>query len=149
MRRNPVGRLVLPVLGAALAVVLLLGFGLWAQAVGSSAAPVLHQANLPPGIQGPYGHGGMMSGSMVGSWEMGGGWRRGHGQQGNQQTATVDTPITQDQAVENAQQFLDTFMPGTKTGEVHSFYGYRTVDVERDGNRVGTLSVNGYSGELW
>ncbi|MCL4370280.1 MAG: hypothetical protein M1380_05165 [Chloroflexi bacterium] len=89
---------------------------------------------------------GMMAGGMMGPGGFGPGGMMGPG---GQVTPTVDTPVTQDQAVQAAQQFLDGFLPGTKTGGVHSFYGYRTIDVERDGQMVGMLSVIGYNGAVW
>ncbi len=82
---------------------------------------------------------GMMAGGMMGPGL----------QPGVEITPTVDTPIKQDQAVMLAQQLLDGFLPGTMTSEVHDFYGYRTIDVERDGRMQGLLSVNGYTGAVW
>ncbi len=64
-------------------------------------------------------------------------------------TPTVDTPIGADQAKTLAQQFLDGFLPGTKVGDTDAFYGFRTIDVDRDGQQVGMISVNGYTGAVW
>ena len=66
-----------------------------------------------------------------------------------QVTPTVDTPIDQNQAVQRAQQFLDGYLPGTKVGDVYTFYGYRTIGVDRNGQQVGMVSVNGYTGAVW
>ena len=88
---------------------------------------------------------GMMAGNMMGS----GWWGNSQGQSSNQFTPAVDTPVTEQEALDNAQQFLDSYLPGSGTGEVHPFYGYRTIEVTRDGQRVGMLSVNGYSGAVW
>ena len=88
---------------------------------------------------------GMMAGGMMGQ-----GGVMGSGiQPGGQVTPTVDTPIGADQAKTLAQQFLDGFLPGTKVGDVDTFYGFRTIDVNRDGRQVGMISVNGYSGVVW
>ncbi|MCL5959196.1 MAG: hypothetical protein M1358_07730 [Chloroflexi bacterium] len=75
----------------------------------------------------------------------------GHGgqQQGAQVTPTVETPVSQDQAVRLAQEFLTSYLPGTMTGDVHSFYGYRTIEVTRGGQMQRMISVNGYNGAVW
>lgn len=59
-------------------------------------------------------------------------------------------PVSSDQAHQLAQAFLDTTSPGTKISEDATvFYGYYTMDFSRDGNEVGMLSVNGYTGQVW
>ena len=98
------------------------------------------------------GLGGMMGpdGIMGGNNMMGPGGMMGPGRQpGIQGPPTADTPITADQALTMAQQFLDGFLPGTKTGDVDVFYSFRTIDVNRDGRKQGMLSVNGYTGAVW
>ena len=62
---------------------------------------------------------------------------------------TADMPVSSDQAKVDAQQFLDTYYAGTNVGEVFAFYGYYHVMVEQNGNNVGMLSVNGYTGQSW
>jgi hypothetical protein len=58
--------------------------------------------------------------------------------------------ITSAQAKQNAQQYLDTYLPGTKVAdEADGFYGYYTIHVLRDGKEIGMLSVNGYTGAVW
>lgn len=86
---------------------------------------------------------GMMAGAAGGMGGVGPGGMPGG------QPPTVDTPIARDQAVRLAQQFLDAFLPGTMTGAVHDFYGYRTIHVERDGRVQGMISVNGSTGAVW
>ena len=49
----------------------------------------------------------------------------------------------------NAQQYLDTYYAGTTVGEVTTFYGYYTIEVENNGNIYGMLSVNSYTGQVW
>jgi hypothetical protein len=39
--------------------------------------------------------------------------------------------------------------PGTRAEEPTRFYGYYTIDLEKDAKTKGMLSVNGYSGEAW
>lgn len=88
---------------------------------------------------------GMMAGTMMGS-----GWRwNQQGQSDGQFAPTVETPIDEAEALSYAQQFLDVYLPGASTGEVHDFYGYRTIEVTRDGQRQGMLSVNGHNGAVW
>jgi hypothetical protein len=60
--------------------------------------------------------------------------------------------VTPDQAVEMAQSYLDTYLgPANLTADEHAepFYGYYTLHVNRDGQTVGMLSVNGFSGQVF
>jgi hypothetical protein len=57
--------------------------------------------------------------------------------------------VSSDQARKIADAYLSWVSPGTKAEEPERFYGYYTIDTEKDGNTVGMLSVNGYSGEVW
>lgn len=90
---------------------------------------------------GQYGTmmgGGMMNGqfgNMMGSFGI---------------TPNVKQNITEEDAVQLAQEYLDTALPGT-TAENHadSFPGYYTIHIERDGNVIGMLSVNQYSGQVF
>jgi hypothetical protein len=75
---------------------------------------------------------GMMGGMM--------GWYR---------TPTAAMPVTVDQAKTYAQQYLNTYYPGTTVGEVKPFYGYYHVMVQLNGQHYGMLSVNGYTGQVW
>jgi hypothetical protein len=88
-----------------------------------------------------YGHmggwGGMMG--MMGGW-WGYGW----------QSPTADMPVTAEQAIQYAQQYLDAYLPGTTVAdEADAFYGYYTIHVLRDGQIYGMLSVNGTGGQVW
>jgi hypothetical protein len=64
-------------------------------------------------------------------------------------TPTGTMTVTSTQAQANAQQFLNTYYPGTTVGEVTPFYGYYHVMVENAGTTYGMLSVNGYTGQVW
>jgi hypothetical protein len=65
-------------------------------------------------------------------------------------SASAEMPVSPQQAVQYAQQWLDTAMPGyTASQEADRFYSYYTIHVEKDGKVVGMLSVNGYSGQVW
>ena len=94
---------------------------------------------------------GMMSGNgMMGSGMMG---RQGYGSQPGSpqvQEITAEMPVSSEQALETAQRYLDTFLPGVKVEDkAEPFYGYYTLDIQRDGAIVGMLSVNGYTRQVF
>jgi hypothetical protein len=62
---------------------------------------------------------------------------------------TATTTITQTQATANAQAYLTSYLPGTTTGDVTTFYGYYTIEILNGTTTYGMLSVNGYSGQVW
>ena len=83
---------------------------------------------------------GMMGGMM--------GWGGNAFGQGIEPSA--DMVVSPQQAVESAQRYLDLYLPGTvATDEVDPFYGYYSLHILRDGETVGMLSVNGYSGQVF
>ncbi len=97
-----------------------------------------------------FNHQNMMSGNgygMMGGQGMMGGW--------NYQTApSVDVSatmtVTPEQAITYAQQYLDANISGaTAATDPIQFYGYYTLDFEKDGKVAGMLSVNGYSGQVF
>jgi hypothetical protein len=63
---------------------------------------------------------------------------------------SMEMPVTSAQALLAAQQYLDTALPGTKTAaDADPFYGYYTIDILRDGEVTGMLSVNGTSSQVF
>ncbi|MGZ4851041.1 MAG: hypothetical protein ACXV2C_06655, partial [Candidatus Bathyarchaeia archaeon] len=62
---------------------------------------------------------------------------------------TTTMPVTATKATTDAQQYLNTYLPGSTTGDVTTFYGYYTIEVLTNGARSGMLSVNGYTGQVW
>ena len=63
---------------------------------------------------------------------------------------SADMPLTEEQAREKAQAFLDTHQEGAQlAAEGTTFYGYYTFDYEIDGKPAGMLSVNGFSGAVF
>jgi len=63
---------------------------------------------------------------------------------------SADMPVSQDQAIKAAQAFLDQNIFGaTAATDPVKFYGYYTLDFEKDGKVSGMLSVNGYSGQVF
>ena len=94
---------------------------------------------------------GMMSG--FGRYGMMGMMRGGFGNnmRGNfsRPGVVAEMTVTPEQAVETAQTYLETYFSETGlTADEHAdpFYGYYTLHVNPDGQTVGMLSVNGYTG---
>ncbi len=61
----------------------------------------------------------------------------------------TETKVTEEQALKNAQEYLDRTLPGTKVNGADDFYGYYTMEVTKDGTIYGMLSVNSYTGAVW
>ncbi|MFZ3169318.1 MAG: PepSY domain-containing protein [Candidatus Methanoperedens sp.] len=61
----------------------------------------------------------------------------------------TETKVTEEQALKNAQEYLDRTLPGTKVNGADDFYGYYTMEVTKDGNIYGMLSVNSNTGAVW
>jgi hypothetical protein len=81
-----------------------------------------------------YGHGGMMGGP--------GGMMGGFNQ-------PLDETISEEDALEIAQAFLDEVYPGQEADDPHPFYGYYTIHTTREGEITGMLSVNVFDGAVW
>jgi len=95
------------------------------------------------------GNGGMM-GMMGGGMMMGGyGTMMGNLNNTIPLDVSADMTVTPEQAVEYAQQYLDANYAGATTEHPMQFYGYYTLDFEKDGKIAGMLSVNGYSGQVF
>ena len=62
---------------------------------------------------------------------------------------TAEMTVTPEQAIEYAQKYLDANIAGATTKHPMQFYGYYTLDFEKDGKIAGMLSVNGYSGQVF
>jgi hypothetical protein len=61
-----------------------------------------------------------------------------------------ELPFSPADAVEAAQRYLDVYLPGAQADEhADAFYGYYTLHLLRDGETVGMLSVNGYTGQVF
>lgn len=58
--------------------------------------------------------------------------------------------VSPEQARQYAQAYLGEVLPGAQVDEeVDTFYGYYTLHILRDGEIVGMLSVNEYTGQVW
>jgi hypothetical protein len=62
---------------------------------------------------------------------------------------TTTMTVTAAQATTDAQQYLTSYLAGTTTGDVATFYGYYTIEVLNGTTTQGMLSVNGYTGQVW
>lgn len=82
-------------------------------------------------------------------WNLKYGHMGGYGMMRWRGTPEATMPVTLEQAVEQAQKYLDRFNTGLTAGEAEPFYGYYTLHTERDGQVTGMLSVNGYTGAVW
>lgn len=63
--------------------------------------------------------------------------------------APAQASVTEEQALRNAQAYLDRVLPGTRAEDAEAFYGYYTIHVLRDGKLYGMLSVNSNTGAVW
>jgi len=63
---------------------------------------------------------------------------------------TADMLIKPDQALKNAQAYLDAQKNAQKVMQAAKFYGYYVVPtLGKDGKVAGLLAVNGYTGRVW
>lgn len=93
---------------------------------------------------------GMMSGNSSYGGIMGGGMMNRYPGNSNLIDISAAMPVTPEQALESAQNYLDAHLPGMQVSdEITSFYGYYTIDLVRDGQIVGMLSVNGYTRQVF
>jgi len=104
--------------------------------------------NLKYGMHAGSGFGGP---GMMGGGMMGGGMMGGYSfNNGELPDVSAEMTVTPEEALEAAQQYLDANDPGvTVSDEITAFYGYYTIDLEKDGQIVGMLSVHGFSGQVF
>lgn len=60
-----------------------------------------------------------------------------------------EVQVSPEEAVEIAQAYLDRALPGTIAEEPVPFYGYYTLHILKDGQVIGMLSVNAYTGAVF
>jgi hypothetical protein len=97
-----------------------------------------------------YGHSGMMSG--IGG--VMGGFSGMMGNPGSMMGGYLPPnfegdPISEEEALKIAQEFLDRVYPGSELEDPHPFYGYYTIHTTKEGEIFGMLSVNAYDGAVW
>jgi hypothetical protein len=76
----------------------------------------------------------------------------GHMRFGISSGQTLDTPmtVTSEQALADAQKWLDANIVGAKVADkADAFYGYYTIEYMLDGKIAGMVSVNGFSGDIF
>jgi hypothetical protein len=96
--------------------------------------------------QGPNMMWNQKYGQMRGRGMMGGGF----GMMGNAVNDSAPMTIPPEEALKIAQQYLDRQFPGYQTSsEPDPFYGYYTIEILKDGEPVGMLSVNGFNGDVF
>lgn len=92
------------------------------------------------GGSGGYGMGGMMSGSGM----------MGYGYRDFTSADPENMPVSAEEAVGFAQEYLDHNVSGTRADDhADPFYGYYTIHILQDGKVIGMLSVNGFSGNVF
>lgn len=90
---------------------------------------------------GMHGRAGMMAGRMGTNWRQ---------RISTDQNIPSEMPISVTEAQAIAQDYLDEDHPGAVLSDhLTPFYGYYTIDVERDANIFGMLSVNGFTGQVF
>jgi hypothetical protein len=71
-----------------------------------------------------------------------------YGNNYNYQSASTMT-VSENQAMQYAQAYLDSHFSNAKTEMATEFYGYYTFDFTINGQVAGMLSVNGNTGQVW
>jgi hypothetical protein len=62
----------------------------------------------------------------------------------------AEMTVTEAQARDYAQKFLEANFPGSTLGDqIEVSYSHYSVPVLRDGQVIGFLNVNGYTGQVW
>jgi hypothetical protein len=89
------------------------------------------------------GFGGMM-GMMGGYGNMMQGWSNA-----TPLDFSAEMTVAPEQAIAYAQQYLDANIAGATSEHPMQFYGYYTLDFEKDGKIAGMLSVNGFNGQVF
>ena len=106
---------------------------------------------------------GMMSGfggySMMGSGMMMGNAGFGPGSMmdgfdfkndGDAPEISEDLSVSPEEALETAQRYLDQYYTSVEVSdEITPFYGYYTIDFEKDGDIIGMLSINGFTRQVF
>lgn len=97
-------------------------------------------------------YGGLNHQNMMksGNGYRGGGMMEQNNFSGEVTNVSADMPVTEEQAAQVAQTYLDGQFPGTTvSGHATTFYGYYTFDFSKNNKVTGMLSVNGYSGQVF
>jgi hypothetical protein len=57
--------------------------------------------------------------------------------------------VSKTEAQADAQQFLNSYLPGSSIDTINGFYGYYTMDILMNDAIYGMVSVSGYTGQVW
>jgi hypothetical protein len=66
-----------------------------------------------------------------------------------QTTTSGQMTVNEQEAKSIAESYLARNFAAAHVEGITRFYGYYTIDFERDGKIIGMLSVNGYTGQVW
>ncbi len=78
------------------------------------------------------------------------GFNRGMGFSADLPDPYDEMTISSEEALELAQRYLESSFPGMRADDhAAPFYGYYTIHIEQDGETVGMLSVNGFTGDVF
>lgn len=95
-------------------------------------------------------HGPNMMWNLKYSGMVGRGGHMGYGDTYAREDVSEEMSLTEQMAVETAQQYMDLQYPGVEVDDhAKTFYGYYTLHTLEDGEISGMLSVNGYSGDVY
>jgi len=85
------------------------------------------------------GNNSMMGGGMMGNCD---------GNNATPPNVSAEMTVNPEQAIQFAQKYLDANISGAKAAtDPTKFYGYYTLDFEKNGKVAGMMSVNGFSGQ--
>ena len=76
-------------------------------------------------------------------------WNQKYGHMGMVINPNASMPIDSQAASTYAQEWLDKNYPDAGVEEIKAFHGYYTMDVSKNHQVFGMLSVNGFTGEVW
>ena len=104
--------------------------------------------NLKYGMMSSFGGNGMMGG--FGNMMGGSGGMMGGFDFDDNFSASDELSVTPEDALTIAQSYLDRYLPGSEVSdEITTFYGYYTIDIEREGEISGMVSVNGFTSQVF
>jgi hypothetical protein len=105
--------------------------------------------NTEYGMMSGNGFSGMIGGNMMGG-QFGSGMMGGNMMGSFGYAPDAEINITPGEAVNTAQEYLDAYLPGKTADETaDTFPGYYTLHVVEDGETIGMLSVNAYTGQVF
>jgi hypothetical protein len=109
--------------------------------------------SMATGMMGRYGMPMMtqMGGTMGAGDHPCAGWgMSGAVMPGATTTAPVELSVGADKALTLAQKYVEAYLPDAKIGDTATrLWGGYSVAIVRDGQQVGTLFVDGFTGEVW